>query len=77
MMPVGFVRAPGETADDYAARIARAVPAIADEVREITRLYTELAYGAQVADARSLRLLQQAIAAFRPAQKMRFGRDLA
>ena len=77
MAAVGFVRSPGETADDYAARIVRAIPSISGEVREITRLYTELAYGAQLADARSLRPLQQAIAAFRPAQKMRFGRDRA
>ncbi|MBP6681873.1 MAG: DUF3488 domain-containing transglutaminase family protein [Halioglobus sp.] len=75
MAAVGFVRAPGEAAADYAARIARAVPSIAGEVREITRLYSELAYGARESDPQSLSQLKGAVATFRPGQKMRFGRD--
>ncbi|MBP6724624.1 MAG: DUF4129 domain-containing protein, partial [Halioglobus sp.] len=75
MAAVGFVRAPGEAAAEYAARIARAVPSIAGEVREITRLYSELAYGARESDPQSLSQLKGAVATFRPGQKMRFGRD--
>ena len=79
LAPLGFVRAPGETAGEYAARICRAVPAIAGEVGEITRLYSELAYGPVEASSaratRSERELKQAIGRFRPARKMRFDRD--
>jgi hypothetical protein len=75
MAAVGFVRAPGEAAADYAARIARAVPSIAAEVSRISGLYSELAYGARGSDPRLLGQLKAAVAAFRPGQTMRFGRD--
>ncbi len=63
MAPLGFVRSPGETPAEYAARICRAVPSIAGEVREITRLYSEQAYGtgisSPVRQARSARQLKR------------------
>ena len=76
MAALGFVRLPGETAAAYAARICRAVPSMAPAVREITGLYSELAYAtASSPDDPTLRRLQQAVSGFRPARTIRFDRD--
>lgn len=78
MAAVGFVRQPGETAAEYGARICRALPSMADQVREITRLYSQPAYAAAAADARQAvhaRRLQQAVQRFRPEKVIRFDRE--
>jgi hypothetical protein len=73
---LGFVRMPGETAADYAARVCRAVPSMAAQVREITSLYSDLAYAAQSApDDPALQRLKRAVASFRPAKVIRFDRE--
>jgi len=81
MAPLGFVRAPGETADAFAARICRAIPSVAPEVREITRLYSELAYMSRVnsgpVQAGLRRRIKERVAGFRPARSVRFDRDPA
>jgi transglutaminase-like putative cysteine protease len=73
---LGFVRMPGETAADYAARVCRAVPSMAVEVREITSLYSELAYVAHsVPNDPVLQKLKRAVSSFRPAKAIRFDRE--
>ncbi len=78
MAPLGFVRAPGEPAAEYCARICRATPSIAGEVREITRLYSDQAYCIQssisAGQAGAARRLKQAVGAFWPAKVIRFDR---
>ena len=61
-------RAPGETLVEYAQRVERAAPEIAGQVREITDIYNELAYGEGVPEARDelLLRLQRAVRTFRP-----------
>jgi hypothetical protein len=41
---MGVVRAPGEAPNDFARRASRHVPRLAEEIEEVTRLYTGLAY---------------------------------
>ena len=74
---LGFVRMPGESAANYAGRVCRAVPSMAAQVREITRLYTALAYAAGTTDEAALHRLKRAVAGFRPARVIRFGREPA
>ena len=78
LAPLGFERNPGETAASFAGRVCRALPAMAAQVREITGLYTELAYAAQSApDDPTLLRLKRAVARFRPARVIRFDREPA
>ena len=78
LAPLGFVRNPGETASSFAGRVCRALPAMAEEVREITGLYSELAYAAQSGpDDPTLLRLKRAVASFRPSKVIRFDRKTA
>lgn len=73
---LGFVRMTGETAADYGGRVCRAVPSMAPEIREITGLYSELAYAApDTQGVPTLQKLKRAVASFRPARVIRFGRE--
>lgn len=75
---LGFVRSPGETANDFSARVCRAVPSMAAEVREITALYDDLAYAPfTVSDESSLQRLKRAVRGFRPNRLIRFEREPA
>tara|TARA_R110001599_G_scaffold353870_1_gene601251 strand:- start:35328 stop:37352 length:2025 start_codon:yes stop_codon:yes gene_type:complete len=75
---LGFVRMTGETAADYGGRVCRAVPSMAPEVREITGLYSELAYAAPgTQGVPTLQKLKRAVVGFRPARVIRFGRESA
>jgi len=78
LAPLGFERKPGETAASFAGRVCRALPAMAAQVREITGLYTELAYAARPSpDDPTLLRLKRAVARFRPARVIRFDREPA
>jgi transglutaminase-like putative cysteine protease len=78
LAPLGFERKPGETAASFAGRVCRALPAMAAQVREITGLYTELAYAARTSpDDPTLLRLKRAVARFRPARVIRFDREPA
>ncbi|MEM6583245.1 MAG: DUF3488 and transglutaminase-like domain-containing protein [Pseudomonadota bacterium] len=75
---LGFVRMPGETASDFSARVCRAVPSMATEVREITALYGDLAYAPFTAsDDSTLQRLKRAVRSFRPNRLIRFERKPA
>ncbi len=78
MAALGFVRAPGETADAFCARICRALPGMATDVREITTLYCGVAYAAQARPGdEATQQLKRAVARFRPAKVIGFDRQRA
>jgi transglutaminase-like putative cysteine protease len=60
MARMGVVRAPGEAPDDFARRASRHVPRLAQEIEEVTRLYTGLAYMPED-DPAQLQRMQQAV----------------
>jgi len=70
MALVGLVRAPGETPDQFSERAEQALPACAEDVRQITGLYRQLAYiGDQAPEQNRLQWLKQfmrAVARFKP-----------
>ena len=57
---MGVVRAPGEAPVDFARRATRQLPRLSDEIEEVTRLYTDLAYAVD-GDPDQLQRMQQAI----------------
>jgi transglutaminase-like putative cysteine protease len=60
----GLRRRPWEGPQDYAARVAVELPAVADDIRAIAALYAGLRYG--TSPDNSLTLLRQRVAAFKP-----------
>jgi transglutaminase-like putative cysteine protease len=61
----GFVRAPGETPQQYMQRISAANPQWRDDVEAITQLYVELAYISRNSQPDKLRELQRRVRRFR------------
>ena len=68
LQAAGIAREPGEAPGDFAARASSAIPAVADQVEHINRLYGELAYadGSGSAADGLLREMRSAVARFRP-----------
>jgi hypothetical protein len=60
---LGCVRRPGEGPLDFAARAAAALPATAEQIRAIARLYVDLRYAGGSANPRALRARVQAFRA--------------
>jgi transglutaminase-like putative cysteine protease len=78
MARLGLVRGPGETPSQFAARAEQALPECADELRQITRLFQQLAYMDQQLTgdqhAKWLRDFAGAVASFKP-ERRRNGRE--
>ncbi len=64
--PLGLVRAPTEAPHDFARRVARARPNLADPVQRITELYVALRYEPATAEPDTLAALRRELRAFRP-----------
>lgn len=62
----GLARAPQEGPRDFAERIATQRPALAESVRQITRLYTALRYEAASPEGNLMAALRREVRAFRP-----------
>jgi transglutaminase-like putative cysteine protease len=60
----GLPRRPWEGPQDYAARVAAELPAVADDIRAIAALYAGLRYG--TSPDSTLTLLRQRVATFKP-----------
>jgi transglutaminase-like putative cysteine protease len=60
----GLPRQPWEGPQDYAARVAAELPAVADDIRAIAALYAGLRYG--TSPDSTLTLLRQRVATFKP-----------
>jgi transglutaminase-like putative cysteine protease len=61
---LGCVRRPGEGPIDFASRAAAALPAAAEQIRSIARLYVELRYAGSGSSPRALRAQVQAFRAW-------------
>jgi hypothetical protein len=63
---IGLRRLPHEGALDYAGRVARARPDLADTVHTVMRQYTDVRYGRAGTDRAAVARLLRAMRAFRP-----------
>lgn len=62
----GLQREVGETPEAFGARAAAALPAMADRVMAVTRMYAELAYAPVGSDSELVREFEKAVAGVRP-----------
>jgi len=64
---LNLVRSAGETPGQFVLRAEAALPAYAGQMRDITRLYNELAYaGSDGSDTKTLDTFTRAVKRFRP-----------
>ncbi|MFK7977965.1 MAG: DUF4129 domain-containing protein, partial [Halioglobus sp.] len=62
----GLPRQAGETPEAYGLRAAEALPALADSVMAVTRMYTQLAYAPAGGDAALVKEFESLVAKARP-----------